>query len=208
MADSTETPATDAATDPATATLPARFENLDTLERLWLTIGTVMLVVFVAIVVGDAMVNTSKHSHGATTIDPAKLSQTPPFDKPGVFRNDDGSYDAVVVAYTFGFLPQGDLVVPYGKPVHFKVASLDVVHGFQIPGVSNVNLEVLPGHVSEVQQTFTEPGRHLILCHEYCGSGHQFMVTHIRVLEKGESPEDYAAAQAEKADAAMKKDAA
>lgn len=107
-----------------------------------------------------------------------------------MYRNKDGSVDAVVIAYAFGFLPKEDIVVPEDTKVHFKVASLDVVHGYQIPGVSNVNLEVLPGHVSEVTQEFSAPGRYLILCHEYCGSGHHFMTSHIRVLKEGEDIED------------------
>lgn len=167
--------------------LPARFEHLELLEKWWLRVGTALLIVFVSVVFIDAMRNSTKHSHGATVLDPTKVTMTAPFDKPGVYRNADGSYDAVVVAYTFGFMPREDIVVPHGKQVHFKVTSLDVVHGFQIPGVSNVNLEVIPGHVSEVTQTFTKPGRHLIVCHQYCGSSHHFMVSHIRVLKPGET---------------------
>ena len=179
------------APDPHTpAEPPARFERLEALERWWLRIGVAMLVVFVSVVFVDALRNVSQHSHGMTTIAPEDLALTPPFDKPGVYRNDDGSVDAVVIAYAFGFLPKADLVVPEDTKVHFKVASLDVVHGYQIPGVSNVNLEVLPGHVSEVTQTFDTPGRYLILCHEYCGSGHHFMTSHIRVLAAGEDIDD------------------
>lgn len=169
---------------------PVRFERLESLERWWLRIGVAMLVVFVSVVFVDALRNVSQHSHGMTTIAPEDLALTAPFDKPGVYRNDDGSVDAVVIAYAFGFLPKADLVVPEDTKVHFKVASLDVVHGYQIPGVSNVNLEVLPGHVSEVTQTFDTPGRYLILCHEYCGSGHHFMTSHIRVLATGQDIED------------------
>ncbi len=182
-----------AAPEPTTAppaTQPERFERLVALERWWLRIGVAMLVVFVSVVFVDALRNVSAHSHGMETIAPEDLALTAPFDKPGVSRNADGSVDAVVIAYAFGFLPKADLVVPEDTKVHFKVASLDVVHGYQIPGVSNVNLEVLPGHVSEVTQTFDTPGRYLILCHEYCGSGHHFMTSHIRVLAKGEDIED------------------
>ena len=177
--------------DPTTAPeQPVRFERLETLERWWMRIGVAMLVVFVSVVFVDALRNVSRHSHGMTTIAPEDLALTAPFDEPGVVRNKDGSVDAVVIAYAFGFLPKADLVVPEDTEVHFKVASLDVVHGYQIPGVSNVNLELLPGHVSEVTQTFDTPGRYLILCHEYCGSGHHFMTSHIRVLAKGEDIDD------------------
>lgn len=169
---------------------PERFEHVHRLERIWMGIGMAMLIAFVAIVVVDAVRASTAHSHGDERIRPDELAQTPPFDKPGVTRNADGSWDAVVIAYAFGFLPREDLVVPVGAKVHFKVASIDVVHGFQIPGETNVNLEVVPGHVSEVTQTFDKPGRFLILCHEYCGSGHHFMTGHIRVLAKGEDVDD------------------
>ena len=169
---------------------PAKFERLDSLEKWWLRIGIAMLVVFVTVVFVDAIHNVTKHSHGMTTIAPEKVAQTAPFDDPGVHRTKSGGYEAVVIAYAFGFLPKEDLVVPEDTPIHFKVASLDVVHGYQIPGVSNVNLEVLPGHVSEVTQVFDTPGRYLILCHEYCGSGHHFMTSHIRVLAKGQDLEN------------------
>ncbi|MBC7460395.1 MAG: hypothetical protein H7287_03435 [Thermoleophilia bacterium] len=169
---------------------PERFERLHTAERWWLRFGAVMLVAFLVTVGVDALRNANTMSHGSRTIAPEKLATTAPFDKPGTFRRPDGSYDAIVVAYAFGFLPRTDLVVPIDTKVHFQVASLDVVHGFTIPGRTNVNLEVLPGHVSEVTQTFHKAGRFLILCNEYCGSGHHFMTAHIRVLPKGQSPED------------------
>ncbi|MCW2949379.1 MAG: cytochrome [Thermoleophilia bacterium] len=180
---------TPAHTNGETPTLPPeRFERLHTAERWWLRVGSLMLIAFLTVVMVDAVRNATLHSHGSRTVTPELVASTPPFNKPGTFRNSDGSWDAIVVAYTFGFLPREDLVVPQDVKVHFKVASLDVVHGFTIPGRTNVNLEVLPGHVSEVTQTFHHAGRFLILCNEYCGSGHHFMTAHIRVLAKGEDP--------------------
>jgi cytochrome c oxidase subunit 2 len=182
-------PAMDAPSSAATeGELPTRFERLHTAERWWLRFGVVMLIAFLSVVLFDALRNASVHSHGSRSIAPELVATTAPFDKPGTYRNADGTWDAVVVAYAFGFLPRADLVVPVDTEVHFKVASIDVVHGFTIPGRTNVNLEVLPGHVSEVTQTFRKPGRYLILCNEYCGSGHHFMTSHIRVLRKGEDP--------------------
>lgn len=176
--------------EPSRTAHPARFERLSTLEAWWLRIGIVMLIGFFATVGIDAFVQGAGNSHGMHIIDPQKVTKTPPFDKPGVYRTAEGTWEAVVVAYAFGFLPNTDLVVPAHTPIHFKVASLDVVHGFQIPGRSNVNLEVLPGHISEKTQTFDTPGRYLVLCHEYCGSGHHFMTSHIRVLKPGEQPDN------------------
>lgn len=190
----------------APATPPTKFAPLHRLELWWLRIGVVMLIAFVAIVGIDALVQVRDGaSHGMQRIAPEDVSSTPPFDKPGVYQRSDGKWEAIVVAYAFGFIPREDLVVPVDEPIHFRVASVDVVHGYQIPGRSNVNLEVVPGHVSEVTQTFHKPGRYLVLCHEYCGSGHHFMTAHIRVLKRGERIDDPTpldgAADANKADA-------
>ncbi len=65
-------------------------------------------------------------------IDPTKVAQTPPFDKPGLHRRADGSYEAYYVARVFEFDP-ADLHVPVGSRVTFYVTSADVVHGFFIP---------------------------------------------------------------------------
>jgi cytochrome c oxidase subunit 2 len=73
----------------------------------------------------------------------------------------------------FGYSPS-EIRVPAGSTVYFKVTSKDVVNGLFIPGTS-VNLMVSPGHVTELVHHFTQPGEYLILCHEYCGSGHHFM---------------------------------
>ncbi|MBC7644949.1 MAG: cytochrome c oxidase subunit II [Thermoleophilia bacterium] len=146
-----------------------------------------MLIAFLAAVGIDGLKQGATSSHGMHTIAPEKVMSTEPFAKPGVYRTRGGQYEAIVVAYAFGFLPKEDLVVPAGKPIHFRVASLDVVHGYTIPGRTNVNLEVLPGHISEITQTFDHPGRYLVLCNEYCGSGHHFMTAHIRVLKPGEN---------------------
>lgn len=177
-----DTPASPASELPSNA----RLEPLSRLEKWWLRIGTAMLAAFLIAVGVDALVHGSGSSHGSHTIDPQKVSMTAPFDKPGVRQTSDGKWEAVVIAYAFGFMPKEDLVVPVDTPIHFKVTSLDVVHGYQIPGRTNVNLEVLPGHVSEVTQTFDTTGRYLVLCHEYCGSGHHFMTAHVRVVEKDE----------------------
>jgi len=175
---------------PTPDTQPVRFERLHTAERWWLRVGSLMLIVFLVVVGVDSVYNASMQSHGSQQLATENVASTAPFDKPGTYEAKDGTYDAIVVAYAFGFLPLEDLVVPVDTKVRFHVASLDVVHGFTIPGTTNVNLEVLPGHVSEVTQTFSEPGRYLILCNEYCGSGHHFMTAHIRVLKRGEDPKN------------------
>ena len=43
-----------------------------------------------------------------------KVAQTPPFDKPGLRRLPDGSYEAYYVAQVFSFTPR-TLTVPLGS---------------------------------------------------------------------------------------------
>lgn len=113
------------------------------------------------------------------TIDPAKVSQTPPFDHPGVHKIADRVYEAYYVAHIFAFDPQS-ISVPVGSRVTFYVTSTDVEHGFFVPGTS-INTMVTPGWVSSVTHTFRARGKFLLVCHEYCGAGHQLMAASIEV---------------------------
>jgi len=58
--------------------------------------------------------------------------------------------------------------------VTFYLASPDVQHGFVIER-TNINVMVIPGHVSKITARFDEPGVYRFLCHEYCGVGHHLM---------------------------------
>lgn len=154
--------------------------HLHRLEKIWLTIGIGMLAIFL-IVIGTmafsmGFTTPSGHHH---TIDPTEVSTTAPFDKPAVIQVGDKHYEAVMVAYAFGYEPQ-TLEVPAGSTVDFKVTSSDVVHGFAIVG-TNVNMMIVPGEVSQISHTFDKPGEYLILCNEYCGTGHEYMKTTIVV---------------------------
>lgn len=115
-------------------------------------------------------------------IDPEKVSETAPFDQPGVHEKEDGTYEVVMVGKAFGYDP-GKIQVPAGKEIMFTVTSSDVVHSFSIVG-TNVNMMVVPGEINHKKHTFQEPGTYLVICNEYCGSGHHFMSTEIEVVEQ------------------------
>ena len=70
--------------------------------------------------------------------------------------------------------------MPAGKEIIFKVTSTDVVHSFTIDN-TKVNMMVVPGRITTKSYTFEEPGKYLILCNEYCGTGHHMMSTEIEV---------------------------
>lgn len=143
-------------------------------ERIWLMIGAGSLFVFLAILAAMAL-GWGVHNPGQMkTISPEVVRTTPPFDHPGLYQVGPNEYRAVVVARMFMYQPT-TLTVPVGATVHFEVTSPDVVHGFEIPG-TNVNLMVVPGHITEYTATFHNKADHIIVCNEYCGSGHQAML--------------------------------
>jgi cytochrome c oxidase subunit 2 len=148
-------------------------------ERLWLICGTAMLAVFIGVITTAAVVDGLVPPSHIQTIDPTRVSQTPPFDRPGLRKIADGTYEAYYVARVFSFTP-ASIEVPRGARVTFFVTSADVEHGFSIPE-TGVNTMVTPGWVSTVAHTFKDAGTYLLVCNEYCGSGHQLMAAKVVV---------------------------
>jgi cytochrome c oxidase subunit II len=154
--------------------------HIHRLEKIWLIFGFSMLVVFLGVlgistyVLG--MEPPTSHQH---SIDPQKVSETPPFGNPGIQQTGEKQYEANIVAYAFGYNPT-EMKIPVGSTVDFNVTSSDVVHGFQITGTT-VNLMVVPGEINHLKHTFDKPGEYLVLCNEYCGLGHEYMFTTIVV---------------------------
>ncbi|MBV9056169.1 MAG: cytochrome c oxidase subunit II [Candidatus Eremiobacteraeota bacterium] len=148
-------------------------------ERWWMTFGIAMLVVFLLMIGFAAFADNINPPSGLQQVDPQKLSQTPPFDKPGLRKLPNGTYEAYYVAEVFNFIP-ATLSVPVGSKVTFYVTSADVVHGFFIPR-TDINMMAIPGWVNTQSHTFTRSGDYLLICHEYCGIGHQNMFARIAV---------------------------
>jgi len=147
-------------------------------ERVFLAVSLVMLVAF-GVFLFVAVQHGITVAAPAGQVDPRTLTTTPPFDKPGLEEQAPGEYLATIVARRYFFdLGGGPLqkviTVTAGSRVTFQISSIDVVHGFLIPDTT-VNIMVLPGEISRTAYTFTEPGEYLILCQEYCGTGHHAM---------------------------------
>src|SRR5699024_5324093 len=113
------------------------------------------------------------------TIDPRQMDETPTFDNPGVKKVGENEYEVVMTLQVFSYTPD-DIEILAGSTVHITLTKKDVVHGFEI-GRTNVNAMVMPGYVQKITKTFAEPGEYLVLCNEYCGSGHELMSTTITV---------------------------
>lgn len=144
-----------------------------------MTFGVGMLIVFLGTITGAAVIDGMVPPSHVQTIDPAKVSQTPPFDHPGLHKVAEGVYEAYYVAHVFSFDP-ASIQIPKGARVTFYVTSTDVEHGFSIPE-TGVNAMVTPGWVSTVSHTFNDAGTFLLICNEYCGSGHQLMAAKVVV---------------------------
>lgn len=75
--------------------------------------------------------------------------------------------------------------VKAGQPVEFDVTSKDVNHGF---GIYDANMKVvtqtqaMPGYTNKLYYTFTKQGKYKILCLEYCGVAHHYMMTDFEVV--------------------------
>ncbi|WEK54656.1 MAG: cytochrome c oxidase subunit II [Candidatus Cohnella colombiensis] len=149
-------------------------------EKVWLTASFGMIMMFMLLTGYQVFAKDMGMPSNKETIDWKKVSETAPFDKPGVYQIGDKEYEVVMTLEIFAFDPF-DIEVPAGSTVHFTLTSKDVVHGFEI-AETNTNAMVPPGYIQKVKQKFDKPGQYLILCNEYCGAGHQGMYTTIKVV--------------------------
>lgn len=77
------------------------------------------------------------------------------------------------------------LVLPAGREVDLQLRSLDVIHGFFIPGM-RLKENTVPGLVLHVHFTPAAPGTYPILCSQVCGLGHQRMQARLLVVSPSE----------------------
>lgn len=148
-------------------------------EEIWLVLAVAILVISMVVTGYQTFALEMGPPSGKEVIDPQKVDTTAPFDNPGIFEIGENEYEVVMTLQAFSFNP-GDIEIPVGSTVHFKMTSKDVIHGFQVVN-TNLNAMVMPGHIQEISQTFDKPGEYLVLCNEYCGTGHQMMSTTITV---------------------------
>ena len=151
-------------------------------EKIWMWGAAAMIVVFTGSILATTIGRAVHPPSHVETIDPAAVRAHPEFGSPGVTVQPDGRVQVTVLSQIWAFLP-GEIRVPAGRPVTFRVTSPDILHGFQIVG-TNVNLMVAPGYVSQVTTTFERAGEYLIVCNEYCGLGHHLMAGKV-IVERG-----------------------
>ncbi len=76
-----------------------------------------------------------------------------------------------------------------GKPLHLRLTSDDVVHGFAVGQMEMEGVDVLPGKVTDVTVKFDKPGTYTFFCTRWCGVNHWRMRGTIEVSGSNPNPE-------------------
>ncbi|NIF76037.1 cytochrome C oxidase subunit II [Paraburkholderia sp. Cy-641] len=155
-----------------------------TVERRWAFLAVLLIASTIAVVIFTGLHWSAMPPSRVETIDPTTLNVSGEFIESnlGSAVEPDGSVTLRIVAQQYSFTPQC-LLVPAGVPITFRATSADVVHGLLVTH-TNINSMVEPGYISTFRTTFAQTGDHLMPCHEYCGTGHQGMWAHVKVIDK------------------------
>lgn len=177
--------------------LPSQL-HVDPLERRWMLAAFGMIAVFVGVILYSGFFGHMHPPGAMETIDSSKLHLSDEFaeDHLGVSTLQDGSVRVTLVAARYGFYPR-EIRVPAGKPVTFRIATLDVLHGLHVP-MTNLSTMIVPGYVSTVTTVFPKPGEYPMLCNEFCGMGHDHMWSKLIVLSDEHWQESITATQGAK----------
>ena len=151
-------------------------------ERGWFYVMASMLGIMLATVILTGFTQMLHPVSSVETVDAKTLHLKGEFveNNLGVTRNSDGSVTVRMVAQQYMFAPQC-VKVPIATPVHFRLTSADVTHGFFV-GETNTNAMVVPGFVTDVSATFHRPAALKMPCDEYCGFGHHGMAARVEVV--------------------------
>jgi len=76
-----------------------------------------------------------------------------------------------------------------GKPIHLKLTSDDVMHGFAVGQMDMEAVDVEPGKVTDITLTFDKPGMYTFYCTRWCGLNHWRMRGTIEVSGSPSDPE-------------------
>lgn len=153
--------------------------HIERYERWFMYATAAVLIGAVAGLIISVVGHHAALPQPAGRVKPAEIDTTPPFDHPGYTDNGDGTGDLVLVAQAWQWTPN-EVTVAAGTEVTIQAVSRDVIHGIRIPD-TNANVMVIPGQVSKIKVNFDDPGIYSLVCHEYCGLGHQTMYMTINV---------------------------
>ena len=75
------------------------------------------------------------------------------------------------MAETGGWTPE-NLTVEVGQPLHLRLTSDDVTHGFAVGQSDQPPVDVIPGEMTDVTLTFDKPGKYTFYCTRWCSVNH------------------------------------
>jgi len=81
-----------------------------------------------------------------------------------------------------------ELYVPANKPVKLNMTSLDVIHSFYVPAF-RIKMDTVPGMNTYVWFNSGDPAEYDILCAEYCGVRHSYMLSKVKVIPEADYDE-------------------
>lgn len=137
----------------------------------------IISVAFVVVLFGLAALAINLFHVGLPTC----LTDIKPFQKGELITHSPTHYEVHYVARMWEFDPQ-EVVLPVGSTIDIYVSTPDVTHGLILLG-TDLNLMAVPGVVNYARVKFDRPGVHQLLCHEYCGTGHERMAANLRVVD-------------------------
>jgi cytochrome c oxidase subunit 2 len=147
---------------------------MDRAERFAIvTAGLLMTLFFAALVYSATGLNISL---------PTCVTDVAPFKAGNIIDKGNNHYEVHMVAKMWAFDPP-EVRLPPGADVDLYLSALDVTHGLYIEH-TNVNLMAIPGSVNAARVRFDKEGEYDVICHEYCGVGHQNMMGKF-VIAKG-----------------------
>lgn len=152
------------------------------IELRWALVMGALMAFILAVIIYTAIADEISPPSNAETIDPKSLHKSGEFTEANLGTRVDpkGQITVRMIATQFAFVP-ACVKVPADRPVTFRVASPDVIHGLLITG-TNVNTMVVPGYISQVHTVFRTTGDLVMPCHEFCGLGHSQMIATVRVV--------------------------
>ncbi len=143
---------------------------MDKIEKLAIVCAAILLSVFF-FAVWDA------RKKGVTL--PNCLPPGTAFTEGKLVKLSEKEYQVFYVSKMWTFIP-ARIEIPAGSRLDIFLISADVVHGLQVVR-KNVNMMAVNGAVNFQSVQFDKPGVYPVVCHEYCGIGHQFMQAEIAV---------------------------
>jgi cytochrome c oxidase subunit II len=112
---------------------------------------------------------------------PTCLTDIKPFQKGELITHSPTHYELHYVARMWKFEPE-DVTVPAGSRVDIYLSAADVTHGLIMLG-TDLNLMAVPGVVNYARVKFDKPHVYQLLCHEFCGTGHDRMAAELHVVD-------------------------